>query len=133
MSYPKPPEQLERARLLLKWTRVLIDRPGDSPLDLDILVQTLEAFVQYARHHLPPTTGLSVDGHTLPPDSPLTELKKVGLSGRAHLLLQGEGIQTIGQLLQYSGDQLTGIRQFGALHLAEVERALAYWGLMVPD
>jgi len=59
-------------------------------------------------------------------DKPISELK---LTARSNKCMQKLGITTIGQLMQYTADQLLEVKNFGMTSLNEVRRKLSEMGL----
>lgn len=102
--------------------------------EIKVLIRTIErlrhkvgVLENYIVSHGLPLPGN--DGSGVPVDAGIDTLN---LSVRAYNALRKAGIDTVGQLLGMSEEQLMSIKGFGRKCLEEVVEKLAFWGYEIP-
>ena len=68
-------------------------------------------------------------------DLPVTErtIDELGLSVRSHRCMERLGIETIGELIQHTAEDLLSSKNFGKASLNEVKEKLAHYGLALKE
>ena len=114
---------LSEIKQLLDIKGLRLGQEFEEPLPLDYLTPPLEEEEELEEEAVRPE------------DLPVTErnIDELGLSVRSHRCMERLGIETIGELIQHTAEDLLSSKNFGKASLNEVKEKLTHYGLALKE